>query len=141
MKKDKRNTAIIVGCGRFGSTVANRMSEQNNNVIIIDIDQSNFRKLSHSYGGLTKEGDGTDIDILESVNIQNADVLIAATNDDDTNIMVGEIAKRIYKVDEVVVRVFDPSKDICLKNAGVKIIYPAILSFNEFEKLVYGEAD
>ena len=139
MRRDKQDKVIVIGCGRFGSTVANRMSEQNNSVTIIDIDPSSFRKLSHSYGGLMKEGDGGDIDILEAVNIRKSNVVIVATDDDDTNIMIGEISKNIFKVDEVVVRIFDPSKDICLKNAGIKIIYPAILSFNEFERLVYEE--
>lgn len=141
MKKDRKDTVLVVGCGRFGSTVANRLSEKNNNVTIIDIDQSNFRKLSPSYGGLTKEGDGGDIDVLESVDIEKTDIVIVATDDDDTNIMVGAIVKDIYKVDEVVVRLFDPSKDVCLSRSGVKVIYPAVLSYNEFERLAYGEEE
>ena len=80
--KEKRSI-IVVGCGRLGSTIASLLSERNLNVIVLDIDQSNFRKLAASYGGLTKEGDGTDIDMLERVGIKEAGVLVATTNDDE----------------------------------------------------------
>lgn len=139
MIRDKNGSIIVVGCGRLGSTIASMLSEKNLNVTVLDIDQSNFRKLSASYGGLIKEGDGTDIDMLERVGIKNAAVLIATTNNDDVNIMIGQIAKVIYKVDEVITRIYDNSKKITCKNMDIKTISPTELSVNEFRRILFHE--
>ena len=136
--KEKRSI-IVVGCGRLGSTIASLLSERNLNVIVLDIDQSNFRKLAASYGGLTKEGDGTDIDMLERVGIREAGVLVATTNDDDVNIMIAQIAKEIYHVDEVITRIYDASKDITCSRMGIHVISPTNLSVNEFRRVLFQE--
>ena len=89
-KRQKKESIIIVGCGIFGSTLATMLSEQNKNVAIIDIDERTFRKLSPSYRGFSIEGDGTDIDLLTFTGAKNADILVASTKDDDTNIMIAQ---------------------------------------------------
>lgn len=48
--------------------------------------------------------------LLRQRNIEKAGVLLATTNDDNTNIMIAQIAKKIYNVPNVIVRIFDPSK-------------------------------
>ena len=136
--KEKRSI-IVVGCGRLGSTIASLLSERNLNVIVLDIDQSNFRKLAASYGGLTKEGDGTDIDMLERVGIREAGVLVATTNDDDVNIMIAQIAKEIFHVDEVITRIYDASKDITCNRMGIHVISPTRLSVDEFRRVLFQE--
>lgn len=136
--KEKRSI-IVVGCGRLGSTIASLLSERNLNVIVLDIDQSNFRKLAASYGGLTKEGDGTDIDMLERVGIKEAGVLVATTNDDDVNIMIAQIAKEIFHVDEVITRIYDASKDITCNRMGIHVISPTRLSVDEFRRVLFQE--
>ena len=136
--KEKRSI-IVVGCGRLGSTIASLLSERNLNVIVLDIDQSNFRKLAASYGGLTKEGDGTDIDMLERVGIKEAGVLVATTNDDDVNIMIAQIAKEICHVDEVITRIYDASKDITCNRMGIHVISPTRLSVDEFRRVLFQE--
>ena len=136
--KEKRSI-IVVGCGRLGSTIASLLSERNLHVIVLDIDQSNFRKLAASYGGLTKEGDGTDIDMLERVGIKEAGVLVATTNDDDVNIMIAQIAKEIFHVDEVITRIYDASKDITCNRMGIHVISPTRLSVDEFRRVLFQE--
>lgn len=141
MNKKHKDNIIIIGCGRFGSTVAKNLSQKNKNVIIADLDQSNFRKLSINYGGLTKEGDGTDIDLLEAIGIQEADVLIASTDQDDINVMIAQIAKEIYHVEDVVARLYDNTKEITCEKLGIHIICPTDLAIEAFDQIVYGEED
>ena len=135
-KKQIKEHVIIIGCGKFGSTLATLMSEQNKSVAIIDIDENAFTKLSSSYGGFSIEGDGTDIDLLDIAGAKNVDVLIASTNDDDTNIMIAQIAKQVYQIKNVITRIYDSSKQIAYDNMDIMSICPANLSLNEFNRII-----
>ncbi len=139
MRINKKNNVIVIGCGRLGSTIAGNLSDKNKNLMIVDMDQSSFRKLSASYGGLTKEGDGTDIDLLESINISDTDILIASTDDDDTNILIAQIAAVVYKVPDVIARIYDTSKAITCKEFGIHVISPTDLSIKAFQKMIFNE--
>lgn len=135
-KQQKNESIIIVGCGRFGSSLATILSEQNKNVSVIDIDESTFRKLSSSYGGFSIEGDGTDVDLLSLAGAKNADILIASTNNDDTNIMIALIAKQAFQIKNVIARIYDASKQAAYSNMDIMSICPAVLSINEFNKII-----
>jgi len=133
--KEKRENIIIVGCGRFGSKLALNLMNQNDNVSIIDIDRESFSRLSELCVNCSIEGDATDTDILELAGIKTADVLIAATNDDNTNIMIAQIAKEYYKVKQVIARVEDTSKEASYDQSGIIVICPLLLSLNELQRI------
>lgn len=135
-KKKKREYIIIIGCGRLGSTLASLLSDQNKNVTIIDINEKAFRRLPHSYGGFKIEGDGTDVDVLSSVTAKDADIFISATDDDDINIMAAQIAKQVFKIKKVVVRIQDHSKTVAYSDLGIESICPAKLSIKAFEEII-----
>ena len=61
----KEDYTIIIGCGRLGANLANALSDEGENVLIIDQDRDSFRRLSSSYGGLSVVADGTDLDALQ----------------------------------------------------------------------------
>lgn len=136
LKRQKKESIIIVGCGRFGSALATMLSEQNKSVAIIDIDERAFKKLSPSYGGFSIEGDGTDIDLLTSAGAKSADILVASTNDDDTNIMIAQIAKQVFGINRVITRIYDTTKQVAYNDMDIVSICPAILSVNEFERII-----
>lgn len=135
-KKEKRKNVLIVGCGRLGSSLASLLSEQEMNVVIVDQDENSFRKLSASFGGQTLEGDGSDIDHLVFAGAQKSDILIASTDDDDINIMIAQIARVVFKIEIVLTRIYDTSKQIAFENMGIIAICPTDLSIREFEKFV-----
>ena len=93
----KRNNYIIIaGCSRFGANIASILSSKDYEVVIIDIDKSNFRKISRDYSGFKIEGDATDVDVLIEAGVKKADTLVCATNNDNINIMISEIGKEIF---------------------------------------------
>ncbi len=102
--------AIIIGCGRVGSVLATLLSEQGNNIIITDTDESRLQRLGPEFTGETIVGDGTDITILKQAKIEEADALVAATGDDNSNLMSAQIARKIFQVKRVLVRIKDPNK-------------------------------
>jgi trk system potassium uptake protein TrkA len=140
-QKTLRETIIIVGCGRLGSSLADMLSQQNKNVTIIDMKGDAFRKIPLSYGGLSIEGDGSDLDILRVAGATETDLLLATTDDDDTNIMIAQIAKQILKIPRVIVRINDTSKMAAYADAGIESICPAALSMKEFRRIAGEEED
>ncbi len=127
---------IIIGCGRLGANLANTLSDEGFDVLIIDRDKDAFRKLSPSFGGLTLNADGTDYDVLKEAGIQQANAVIIVTNNDNTNIMLAQIAREIFKVERVIARLYDPERDCIYREFGIDTICPAILSAKEIDKLL-----
>lgn len=127
---------LIIGCSRLGAYLANMLSDNGNNVMILDKDESAFRKLSSSYGGLTLEGDARNISTLRKAGIEDAKVVVSVTNDDNTNIMVAQIAKELYKIPNVICRLYDPERECVYHEFGINTICPAILSAKEIGSLL-----
>lgn len=132
----KSDYVIIVGCGRLGANLASALSDDGGNVLIMDKDRDSFRRLSTSFGGLSVVANGTDLDALKEARIEAASTVIAVTNNDNTNIMVAQIARDMFHVDNVIARLFDPERESVYQEFGIKTICPAVLSVKEIDKLL-----
>lgn len=130
---------VIIGCGRLGSSMANSLSSEGKDVVVMDIDNKSFLKLSPSFGGLTMVGDGKDFSALKDANIKNADVVIVATDDDNTNIMISQILVDIFDLKNIITRIYDTSKEVICKSFNIKIISPTALSIKEINNLLHIE--
>ena len=104
--------------------------------MILDKNKDSFRKLSPSFGGLSMEGDGMDLDILNAANVRRADTVVAVTNNDNVNIMIAQIAKECFSVKKVISRLFDPERECVYQELGIDTICPAVLSANEIDKIL-----
>lgn len=131
----KSKNIIVAGCGVLGGTLAGALSAQMHNVTIIDEHTGSFRKLPPSYGGFKISGDATEVKLLIKAGIETADMVIVATDRDNVNSMVGQIAKTIYNVAQVFIRLYDVSKEEILRDTGIQVILPSRLSLMEFEAL------
>ena len=136
--KDKKRApyTLIVGCGRLGAGLADTLSEEGEDVLILDRDKSAFRKLSSSFGGLTLEGEGTDLDVLKEAGIGRADTVIAVTDSDNVNILIAQLAREVFSVGRVITRLYDPERECVYRELGIDTICPALLSANEIDKLL-----
>ncbi|MFC1590628.1 potassium channel family protein [Candidatus Omnitrophota bacterium] len=113
---------IIIGCGRVGSELAQLLSQQGHNVIIVDKDQGAFTRLGSSFNGVAAMGSGIDEDFLKELGIGKQDAFVAVTSNDSTNLMVSQIAKKIFNIPRVMARVYDPRKADIYKRLGLDII-------------------
>ncbi len=113
---------IIVGCGRVGAQLAQMLSGEGHNVVIVDKNPASFKRLGNDFNGITITGVGFDPDILKRAGIERADALAAVTNGDNSNIMASEIAKKIYKVPQVLTRIYDPLRADIYKKFGLNTI-------------------
>lgn len=137
--KNKDEYIIVIGCGRLGSHLASLLSKARKNVVIIDKKASSFHRLSEDFSGITLEANALDEASLIEADIAKADVVVIATNDDNTNIMISQIAKVIYNVPKVIARLDDPSRLEVYQELDIKTICPSILSAIEFKNQIIPE--
>jgi len=115
---------VIVGCGRVGSRVAAELASEGHQVSVVDQRQEAFRRLPERFPGQLVLGTGIDEDVLRSAGIESADVFIAVTEDDNTNIMAAQIAQVIYRVPKVILRIYDPERAEVYRRLGLTVICP-----------------
>lgn len=115
---------IIVGCGSVGAGLANTLSAEGHNVVVVDRQPGAFDRLGRGFNGLTVTGTGIDEDVLRRAGIEKSDALAAVTSSDNTNIMVAQIAQQLFKVPRVVARVFDPDREYAYKEFGLDTVSP-----------------
>lgn len=85
---------IIVGAGQVGSSIAADLAPSHD-VIVVDYDASRVEELNYSLDVLGTVGDGTSLGTLEDAGIDKADMVIASTDDDETNIVVCSTVKAV----------------------------------------------
>lgn len=134
-KKTKRKNVIVIGCSRFGCKLAASLSSLGYNLTLIDKDENAFLKLADNYSGYTVCADGTDANVLKANGIENAQMFIAVTESENTNILAAKIANEIFNVPEVYLRLTDVEKDTLIENTNIKAIYPFKLSIDEFTRI------
>jgi trk system potassium uptake protein TrkA len=117
--------AIIVGCGRVGSTVARRLFAENWDVAVVDEDEEALANLGGaSWGGRFIVGHGLDTHVLEEAGMAGAEAVVVATDGDNSNIVIGQIAQKRFGVGCVVVRVLDPARAEFFAQQGLRTVCP-----------------
>lgn len=85
---------IIIGCGKVGATLAEQLSAENHNIVIVDTDESKLEAVSSAYDVMTLTGNGASFNVQQEAGIKNADLLIAVTDSDELNLLCCVIAKK-----------------------------------------------
>jgi trk system potassium uptake protein len=116
--------AIVIGCGRVGSQVAKNLDDEGWDVVAIDENEEVLNRLGETWEGGFLVGHGMDIDLLTQAGIEDADAVVIATNGDNTNLVVGQIAQRRFNVPMVIVRILDPARAALYEGLGLQIICP-----------------
>jgi len=86
---------IVVGAGEVGSYVAERLSREGHDVAVVELDASRLRQLSDDLDVLTVEGSGTHPATLRRAGVEQADLLVAVTSNDEVNLISSLLAKSI----------------------------------------------
>ena len=111
---------IIVGYGRVGTQVVKLLSSQNHSLVVIDKDRSVLEKsLLVDEGVKVLIGDAVDPDLLREAGAEKADVLLALTREENTNLMAAQIARIAFKVPKTIAAVYDPQREKGFHAAGI----------------------
>ncbi len=130
---------ILVGCGRVGAQLATMLSQEGHAVVVVDDDPDSFNRLSENFSGSTIQGNGIDEDVLRGAGIERADAVVTATNGDNTNIMVAQIAQEIFGVERVVARCYDPVRSNAYEMLGLKTICPTTVGAEMLRETIVAE--
>ncbi len=115
---------IIVGCGRVGSRVARQLDRSGWDVVVIDQEEESLNRLGEDWSGGFIVGHGMDTDVLLEAGIEDADAIVVATNGDNTNLVIGQVAQKRFDVGTVVVRVLDPARAELYATLGLRTVCP-----------------
>lgn len=112
---------IIVGAGRVGYFLAERLYRDHHSVTLIDKDKAVCEGVTSKLDILVIYGDGCSPTVLKEAGIERADVVAAVTGDDEDNLIVCQLAKERFSVGRTVARVNDPKHEYIFSELGVDI--------------------
>jgi trk system potassium uptake protein TrkA len=98
----------IAGAGNVGTSIASDLHEAGHEVLIIEQDSDLVARLRSTIGITWFEGDACEVSTLQRAGLADADVVVAATGDDEDNLVVSLLAKMEFAVPRVVARVNHP---------------------------------
>lgn len=127
---------IIIGCGKVGSKLAEVLSTDGNDVVIVDNDRRAFGMLPPDFNGITVAGVPIDQDVLKQAGIETTDALAAVTPDDNVNIMTCQVAKEIFKVPKVIARIYNPDREHVFHEFGLDTICPTNITVDVLKSMI-----
>ena len=132
---------LVVGAGRVGAALATSALGNGHTVSVLDEDPLSHERLDSGMdttwedaGGRFTLGHGLEIDALIEAGIDEADVFIASTNGDNTNLVVSQIAQRRFEVPRVVARVLDPRRAAWYAEQGLQTVCPTQIAIEQLQE-------
>ena len=122
--------ALIIGCGRVGSSIALQLLRDGWEVVVVDEKEEALGRLGDHWPGAFIVGHGMDTDLLREAGIEEADAVVVATDGDNTNIVIGQVAQQRFDNQCVVVRVLDPARADFYRRRGLRTICPTSVAID-----------
>jgi trk system potassium uptake protein TrkA len=116
--------ALVIGCGRVGSAVAQQLQGSGWEVTVVDENEDALNRLGESWTGDFMVGHGMDLQLLRQGGIEEADAVVVTTDGDNTNLVIAQAAQKQFQVPTVVVRVLDPARAQFYATRGLRIVCP-----------------
>lgn len=139
---------LIVGAGRVGSSVARSMLSEGHEVSCLDEDPESHARLEigldrpwEDMGGHFTVGTALELEALTAAGIERADVFVASTDGDNTNIVIAQLAKRRFHVPRVIARVLDPYRAKWYAEQGLDTICPTKVAIEMLEQEIRETAE
>ncbi len=127
---------LIIGCGRVGSTVAKNMAAEGWTVVAVDEKEEALTRLGEDWTGGFVVGHGMDVNVLREAGIDDADAVVVATDGDNTNIVIGQVAQKRFGIDCTIVRVLDPARASFYAERGLRTVCPTSTAIDVLSEAV-----
>ncbi len=86
---------VVIGNGRVGHTIIQHICQENHDVVVVDNDPDCIERIVNEYDVMGVCGHGANVEILKSANVEKADMLIAVTCSDETNMLACILGKKM----------------------------------------------
>jgi trk/ktr system potassium uptake protein len=120
--------ALVIGCGRVGSAVALELNRRGWDVTAIDEKEDALHRLGENWSGGFVVGHGMDMAVLREAGIESADAVVVATDGDNTNLVIGQVAQKRFGIEKTVVRVLDPARAALYRDLGLRTMSPTSIA-------------
>jgi trk system potassium uptake protein TrkA len=116
--------ALIIGCGLVGSSLGLPLPKDGWEVTVVDESEDALSRLGENWPGRFVVGHGMDTDLLRDAGIEEADAVVAATDGDNTNIVIAQVAQKRFGIQCVVARILDPARAKFYAERGLRTVCP-----------------
>jgi len=113
---------IVVGYGRLGTQVVNHLDPRQHEIIVLDKERSLLQKAGRDPNLRMLLGNAIDPDLLREAGAEGADALFALTRDENTNLMVAQVARLVFRIPRVIAVVYDPAREPSYRAAGIETV-------------------
>ena len=127
---------LIIGCGRVGAGLANALYKEGHDISVVDSSPESFTHLEDGFTGFRLAGVPIDSAVLRRAGIEECHLVAAVTGDDNTNLMVAQIAKRIFRVPKVLTRLYDPARQDLYEQEGLHTVCPTSLTVDLIQQII-----
>lgn len=139
---------LVVGAGRVGAAVATTALRAGHTVSVLDEDPLSHERLDvelgqawEAAGGRFTIGTAMETDALEEAGIGEADVFIASTNGDNTNLVISQLARLRWEVPKVIARILDPRRAAWYAEQGLHTVCPTAIAIDQLERAALGQGE
>jgi trk system potassium uptake protein TrkA len=132
---------IIVGAGKVGWNLGRELLEKDHEVTLLENDRDRYQAVEQELEHNIQYGDASELWVLERAGVSRADLVIAVTGDDEDNMLICQVAKEKYMVDQTIARVNNPRNKQWFELLGIEPVVSAtdlILRLIEHEVPKYG---
>ena len=128
--------ALIIGCGRVGSTIALQLQKEGWDVTVVDENEDALGRLGENWPGRFLVGHGMDTDLLREAGIEDATAVVVSTDGDNTNIVIGQVAQKRFGIQCVVARILDPARAAFYTKRGLRVVCPTKIAIDDLDEAV-----
>jgi trk system potassium uptake protein len=132
---------IVVGAGKVGWNLGRELLEKGHEVTLIEKGRNRYLAVEQELEHNVQYGDASELWVLERAGIARADMVIAVTGDDEDNMLICQVAKEKYMVEQTIARVNNPRNKQWFELLGISPVVSAtdlILRLIEHEVPKYG---
>lgn len=115
------NDIYLVGGGTVGRRITERLEHRGDSVVVVEREEQRANALEAD-GHQVYHGDGTDLSTLEDAGAADADIVVVATGDDDTNLLSAQLVRKRFDPDSVIARVNRPENEDPFRELGIRTV-------------------
>jgi len=108
MAEGKGKYVIIMGAGKVGWNLARELLDKGNEITLIENERNRYLTVEQELEHNVQYGDASELWVLERAGISRADIVIAVTGDDEDNMLICQVAREKYLVEQIIARVNNP---------------------------------
>jgi len=131
---------LVIGCGLLGQKIARTLDGMGWDVSVLDDSESALEQLEQDFGGVMFRGHPMDLRSLRQAGAESCDAVALATENDNMNIAVAQLARNYFHISNVVACISDPERESAFENLGLRTVCPTNLAGDALVSAVIGDA-